>query len=66
LVGDGNGRKLDAASSTSCCRRPTTFQPKISTNDRKKLDEYLESVRDIEKRIDRAGKQNFSKAGAPR
>ena len=35
----------------------TSLQPKISSGDRKKLDEYLESIRDIEKRIDRAGKE---------
>lgn len=30
---------------------------RISTNDRRKLDEYLESVRDVETRIDNAGKR---------
>jgi hypothetical protein len=35
----------------------SSLQPKVSTGDRKKLDEYLESVRDIEKRIDRASKE---------
>ena len=40
-----------------CCEDTHGLQPKISGGDRKKLDEYLESVRDIEKRIDRAAKE---------
>src|SRR5689334_14572900 len=34
-----------------------TFRSKISASDQRKLDEYLESVRDVEKRIDGAGKK---------
>ena len=34
-----------------------SLKPKISRTDKVKLDEYLESVRDIEKRIDRASKE---------
>ncbi len=34
-----------------------TFRAKISTSDQRKLDEYLESVRDVERRIDSAGKK---------
>ena len=33
------------------------LQPKISVNDRHKLGEYLESIRDIEKRLDHAAKE---------
>ncbi len=33
------------------------FRKKISAADRRKLDEYLTSVREVEQRIDRAGKQ---------
>ena len=57
LVGDGKGRKLDRSILDAVLQEAHELQPKISTGDRKKLDEYLESVRDIEKRIDRAGKQ---------
>jgi hypothetical protein len=57
LVGDGNGRKLDRSILDAVLDDTHTLQPKISAGDRKKLDEYLESVRDIEKRIDRAGKE---------
>ena len=33
------------------------LQSKLGTNDRQKLDEYLESVRDVERRIENAGKR---------
>ena len=33
------------------------FRKQISTNDQRKLDEYLDSVRDVENRIDAAGKR---------
>jgi hypothetical protein len=35
----------------------TDLRLQISATDRQKLDEYLESVRDVERRIDRAGQQ---------
>ena len=57
LVGDGKGRKLDRSILDAVLEDTHGLQPKISSGDRKKLDEYLESVRDIEKRIDRAGKE---------
>jgi hypothetical protein len=37
----------------------------ISANDQQKLDEYLESVRDVEKRISNAGKQGFLQGWRP-
>jgi hypothetical protein len=33
------------------------FRRRLSNNDQRKLDEYLDSVRDVEQRIDRAGKK---------
>ena len=57
MVGDGKGRKLDRSILDAVLEDTHSLQPKISGTDRKKLDEYLESVRDIEKRIDRAGKE---------
>jgi hypothetical protein len=57
LVGDGKGRRLDRSILDAVLQDTHDLQPKISTGDRKKLDEYLESVRDIEKRIDRASKE---------
>jgi hypothetical protein len=35
----------------------TDFRRNLSTTDQRKLDEYLDSVRDVEQRIDRAGKK---------
>jgi Protein of unknown function (DUF1552) len=57
LVGDGKGRKLDRSILDAVQADTKSLQPKISSGDRKKLDEYLESVRDIETRIDRAAKE---------
>jgi hypothetical protein len=56
-VGDGKGRRLDKSVLDAVMDDAHALQPKMSSGDRKKLDEYLESVRDIEKRIDRAGKE---------
>ena len=57
LVGDGSGRALDKTILDSVLEDSHSLQPKISRNDKVKLDEYLESIRDIEKRIERAGKE---------
>lgn len=57
LVGDGTGRKLDRSILDAVLAEANSLQPRVSTSDRKKLDEYLESIRDIEKRIDHAAKE---------
>ncbi len=57
LVGDGKGRALDRSILDAVRQETQSLEPKISRGDRTKLDEYLESVRDIEKRIDRASKE---------
>jgi Protein of unknown function (DUF1552) len=57
LIGDGKGRKLDRSVLDAVLADAHSIQPKVSTVDRKKLDEYLESIRDIEKRIDHASKE---------
>lgn len=57
LVDDGKGRQLDKSILDAVLDDTHAIQPKISGSDRKKLDEYLESIRDIENRIDRAGKE---------
>jgi hypothetical protein len=56
-VDDGKGRRLDRSILDAVLDDTHSIQPRISGSDRKKLDEYLESIRDIEKRIDRAGKE---------
>jgi hypothetical protein len=48
LVDDGKGRRLDKSILDAVLDDTHVLQPKISTTDKKKLDEYLESVRDIE------------------
>ena len=57
LVGDGSGRQVDKSILDAVLSETSSLQPRISRTDRVKLDEYLSSVRDIEKRIDRANKE---------
>jgi hypothetical protein len=57
LFDDGKGRQLDRSILDVVLADAKSLQPKISHNDRRKLDEYLESIRDIEKRLDRANKE---------
>jgi hypothetical protein len=56
LVGDGTGRKLDRSILDEVRQDSQSLRPKISRHDNEKLEEYLESIRDIEKRIERAAK----------
>jgi hypothetical protein len=57
LVGDGTGRKLDRSILDEVRQDSQSLKPKISRGDSVKLEEYLESIRDIEKRIERAAKE---------
>ncbi len=57
LVGDGTGRQLDRSILDEVRQDTQALKPKISRGDRVKLDEYFESIRDIEKRIERAGRE---------
>jgi hypothetical protein len=57
LVGDGTGRRLDRSILDEVRQDTHGLRPKISRHDNDKLSEYLESIRDIEKRIERAGTQ---------
>lgn len=57
LVGDGSGRQVDKSILDAVLRDTHSLEPKISRTDRVKLDEYLASIRDIEKRIERASKE---------
>ncbi len=56
LVGDGTGRPLDRSILDEVRQDSQSLRRKISRGDSVKLEEYLESIRDIEKRIDRAAK----------
>jgi len=57
LVGDGAGRQLDRSILDAVLRETHSLQTRVSRTDRVKLDEYLESIRDIEKRIERASRE---------
>ena len=57
LVGDGSGRQLDRSILDAVLQEASSLQTRISSGDRRKLDEYLESIRGIEKRIEHASKQ---------
>ena len=57
LVGDGKGRQLDRSILDAVLEQAHNLEGKVSRNDNRKLDEYLESVRSIEKRIERASQE---------
>jgi hypothetical protein len=57
LVGDGKGRQLDRSILDVVLEEAHALKPRVSMADRKKLDEYLESIRNIEQRIDKAASE---------
>jgi hypothetical protein len=57
LVGDGSGRALDRSILDAVRRDSQSLRPKISRGDNAKLNEYFESIRDIEQRIERASRE---------
>jgi hypothetical protein len=57
LVGDGKGREVDRSILDAVLGEARSLRPRVGASDRKKLDEYLESIRDIEKRINHAAKE---------
>ncbi len=57
LIGDGSGRALDRSILDAVRQDSQGLRPRISRGDNLKLNEYLESIRDIEKRIERASKE---------
>ena len=57
LVGDGTGRKLDRSILDEVRGDSQSLRAKISRDDNAKLAEYFDSIRDIEKRIDHAAKE---------
>jgi len=56
LIGDGKSRQLDRSILDQLTDDARSLKGQISSSDRAKLDEYLESIRSIEKRIDAATK----------
>jgi hypothetical protein len=57
LVGDGTGRKLDRSILDEVRSDSQSLKRKVSRDDSVKLEEYFESIRDIEKRIEHANKE---------
>src|SRR4029078_1651748 len=56
LFDDGKGRRLDRSILEEVLEDATGLKQRVGSSDRVKLDEYLESIRDIETRIDRASR----------
>ncbi|AOS43277.1 hypothetical protein Verru16b_00320 [Lacunisphaera limnophila] len=57
LVGDGTGRQLDRSILDEVREDSAGLKRKVSRDDHVKLQEYFESIRDIEKRIERANRE---------
>ncbi|HTV02402.1 MAG TPA: DUF1552 domain-containing protein, partial [Luteitalea sp.] len=57
LVGDGTGRALDRSILDAIQGEARSLETRVSRNDHHKLGEYFEGIRDIEKRIERASKE---------
>jgi hypothetical protein len=57
LVGDGSGRALDRSILDAVRTESAGLKPRVSRDDHHKLNEYFDGIRDIEKRIERAGKE---------
>ncbi|MEO7599608.1 MAG: DUF1552 domain-containing protein [Opitutus sp.] len=57
LVGDGSGRKLDRSILDEVSDDAQGLKRQVSRDDHAKLEEYFESIRDIEKRIEHASKE---------
>jgi hypothetical protein len=57
LVGDGTGRALDRSILDAVRAESASLKPRVSRDDHHKLNEYFEGIRDIEKRIERANKE---------
>ena len=57
LVGDGTGRALDRSILDAVQDEARSLAPRVSREDHHKLGEYFEGIRDIEKRIERASRE---------
>lgn len=65
VVGNGSDRKLDRSVLDAVVQDTVRVRNQVSTSDRVKLDEYFDSIRDIETRIDRAKKQETLEGWQP-
>jgi hypothetical protein len=66
LVGDPEGRRLDRTILDEVLADARDLKRQVSLDDGRKLDEYLESIRDIEQRIDRAASDGRLEGQRPR
>lgn len=57
LVGDGSGRQVDRSILDAVRRDASSLNTKLSAGDRHKLDEFLDSIRSIERRLERASRE---------
>ncbi len=57
LVGDGSGRQLDRSILDEVRDDSASLKRKVSRDDSEKLVEYYESIRDIEKRLEQANRE---------
>lgn len=65
ITGGGRKRELDRSILDAVLADAKALRSQVSKSDRVKLDEYLESIRSIEKRIDRAGKEEHLEGWRP-
>ncbi len=65
IVGNGGDRRLDRSVLDAVASDARRIRNSVSTADRAKLDEYLESIRDIELRIDSAKRANSLEGWTP-
>jgi hypothetical protein len=65
LVGDTQGRARDKSILDEVMADAKELQGKIASNDRQKLKDYLDSIRDVEKRIDHATKDGRLEGSRP-
>lgn len=65
LVGDGSGRRLDRSILDATLNDARSIRSKLNLEDRAKLDEYLESIRSIERRIEMAGHEETLEGWQP-
>ena len=56
LFGDGGVRRSDASLLDAVLADAKSLRREVSTTDQRKLDEYLDSIREVERRIEAAGK----------
>lgn len=57
LVGGGTGRRLDRSILDQVLDDAKDLQHRVSAHDRRKLGDYMDSIRDIERRIERTSRE---------